>query len=218
MPLASITSPMGRGRAKGPGEGCRVFRILPTSHPLTLALSPWERGLDRAVWGTLRLERRFRWSSRRIFLRHCPAQSGQSNAGGRRRGEGNGSPGQSRGMTAEGVTCLAQVARIGAGSPPCSDHLSHGRGRAKGPGEGCRVFRILPTSHPLTLALSPWERGLDRAVWGTLRLERRFRWSSRRIFLRHCPAQSGQSNAGGRRRGEGNGSPGQSRGMTAEGG
>ncbi len=46
VPHAPIPSPMGRGRTKGPGEGNWALRDTENSNPLTLNLSPWERGLD----------------------------------------------------------------------------------------------------------------------------------------------------------------------------
>ncbi len=53
VPHAPIPSPMGRGRTKGPGEGNRALRDTENSNPLTLTLSPWERGLDRGCCGFL---------------------------------------------------------------------------------------------------------------------------------------------------------------------
>ncbi len=53
VPNAPIPSPMGRGRTKGPGEGNWALRDTENSNPLTLTLSPWERGLDRGYCGFL---------------------------------------------------------------------------------------------------------------------------------------------------------------------
>jgi hypothetical protein len=53
QPTGALPSPMGRGWREAPGEGIRSIgrmgnRFMDGAYPLTLSLSPWERGPEAA--------------------------------------------------------------------------------------------------------------------------------------------------------------------------